>query len=129
MTQQFKMTSASLVPPATVDTRPSLSGLVRCAVDRVSTLAVFLLTLLIRGYQLTFSPAQTFLFGSVGGCRYTPSCSNYALDALREHGAAGGTVLAVKRICRCHPWGGCGHDPVPPKNSDSKIRTSKSITL
>jgi len=72
-----------------------------------------LLTLAIRAYQLTLSPLQTFLFGASGGCRYTPSCSAYAVEALQEHGALTGTVLAARRICRCHPWGGCGHDPVP----------------
>lgn len=77
---------------------------------------VRLMTLAIRGYQLIFSPAQTLLFGATGACRYTPSCSTYAVEALREHGAVPGTVLAAKRICRCHPWGGCGHDPVPPRN-------------
>jgi putative membrane protein insertion efficiency factor len=68
----------------------------------------------VRVYRLTISPAQAFLFGSTGGCRFTPTCSVYAMDAVREHGAVAGTVLATKRICRCHPWGGCGHDPVPP---------------
>jgi len=70
----------------------------------------------IRAYQLTISPAQVFLFGAGAGCRYTPSCSEYAAEALREHGMVKGTALAAKRICRCHPWGGCGHDPVPPRN-------------
>lgn len=74
-----------------------------------------ILLLAIRAYQLTLSPAQTFLFGALGGCRHTPTCSVYAMEALREHGAVAGTLLAAKRICRCHPWGGCGHDPVPPK--------------
>ncbi|MEI8291926.1 MAG: membrane protein insertion efficiency factor YidD [Verrucomicrobiota bacterium] len=69
----------------------------------------------IRVYRWTISPAQVFLFGSSGGCRFTPTCSVYALDAVREHGAATGTALAARRICRCHPWGGCGHDPVPEK--------------
>ncbi len=46
-------------------------------------------------------------------CRYEPSCSAYALDALRLHGAARGSWLAVRRIGRCHPWGGSGFDPVP----------------
>jgi hypothetical protein len=67
----------------------------------------------IRVYRWTISPAQTFLFGTGSGCRFTPTCSVYAIDALRGHGAVAGTVLAAKRICRCHPWGGCGHDPVP----------------
>ena len=69
----------------------------------------------VRVYRWTLSPAQTFLFGGVAGCRFTPTCSVYALDALQEHGAVAGTVLAARRICRCHPWGGCGHDPVPKK--------------
>ena len=71
------------------------------------------LLLAIRVYRLTISPAQTFLFGPTGGCRFTPTCSQYALDAIREHGALAGGWLAARRICRCHPWGHCGHDPVP----------------
>ena len=67
----------------------------------------------VRAYRLTVSPAQTFLFGAGSGCRFTPTCSQYALDAVREQGALTGTLLSAKRICRCHPWGGCGHDPVP----------------
>lgn len=47
-------------------------------------------------------------------CRYDPTCSAYAEKALREHGAFRGGWLAVKRISRCHPWGGSGYDPVPP---------------
>ncbi|ARU16866.1 membrane protein insertion efficiency factor YidD [Croceicoccus marinus] len=46
-------------------------------------------------------------------CRFTPSCSEYAIQALRKHGAIKGGWLATKRLLRCHPWGGCGHDPVP----------------
>jgi putative membrane protein insertion efficiency factor len=69
----------------------------------------------IRAYRLTISPAQSFLFGAGGGCRFTPTCSQFAMEAVREHGALTGSVLAVKRICRCQPWGGCGHDPVPKK--------------
>ena len=46
-------------------------------------------------------------------CRYTPTCSAYAVEALRKHGAIKGMGLAVKRILRCHPWGGSGYDPVP----------------
>ena len=48
-----------------------------------------------------------------GACRYTPSCSEYGLQALRTHGAFRGGYLTLKRILSCHPWGGHGHDPVP----------------
>jgi putative membrane protein insertion efficiency factor len=46
-------------------------------------------------------------------CRYTPTCSEYAMEAIRKYGALKGGWLAIKRISRCHPWGGHGHDPVP----------------
>lgn len=62
---------------------------------------------LVRGYQLAISP---FLPPS---CRFYPSCSEYTLEALRRHGAGKGSWLAVRRICRCHPWHPGGHDPVP----------------
>jgi putative membrane protein insertion efficiency factor len=62
---------------------------------------------LVRGYQLLLSPwLQT-------GCRYEPTCSGYALQALRRHGAAAGSYLAVHRLLRCHPFCSGGHDPVP----------------
>jgi hypothetical protein len=47
-------------------------------------------------------------------CRFEPSCSAYALDAIDAHGVLGGAWLTAKRLCRCHPWGGAGWDPVPP---------------
>lgn len=46
-------------------------------------------------------------------CRFTPTCSQYALEAIRKHGPVRGLWLAIKRILRCHPWGGSGYDPVP----------------
>jgi len=61
----------------------------------------------VRLYQLTLSSL------AVGGCRYAPSCSQYAIDALERHGALRGAWLALRRIARCHPWGGAGYDPVP----------------
>jgi len=73
----------------------------------------YILIGMVRLYRWTLSPAKTFLFGPLGQCRFTPSCSQYALDALKTHGAAAGSWLAVKRVCRCHPWNECGHDPVP----------------
>jgi putative membrane protein insertion efficiency factor len=69
----------------------------------------------IRTYRWTISPAQVFLFGPSAGCRFTPTCSQYALDAVRSRGAISGSWLAAKRICRCHPWGDGGHEPVSPK--------------
>ena len=51
-------------------------------------------------------------------CRYEPTCSKFALEALREHGAFRGTWLAARRIGRCHPWGGSGYDPVPDKTKN-----------
>jgi len=62
---------------------------------------------LIRVYQNTF--------GAVMGpvCRYEPSCSRYAVEALQRHGAFKGVYLATRRVCRCNPWGGRGYDPVP----------------
>ncbi len=67
-----------------------------------------LLILLVRGYQLIISP----LLGP--RCRFTPSCSCYAIDALRLHGPWRGVWLAARRIGRCHPLHPGGHDPVPP---------------
>ncbi|QBF30157.1 membrane protein insertion efficiency factor YidD [Thalassococcus sp. S3] len=67
----------------------------------------FLLSLPVRGYQLIFSPWVGF------NCRYQPTCSAYALDALQKHGGLRGGWLTLRRIARCHPWGGSGYDPVP----------------
>jgi len=72
-----------------------------------------ILILGVRLYRWTLSPAKAFLFGPACGCRFEPSCSAYAIEALHTHGALAGSWLALKRICRCHPWGGCGQDPVP----------------
>jgi len=63
--------------------------------------------LLIKIYQRVISP----ILGPQ--CRYTPTCSNYALEAFKKYGVFKGFWLAIKRIARCHPWGGSGYDPVP----------------
>jgi putative membrane protein insertion efficiency factor len=68
-----------------------------------------LLIVPIRGYQLFISPALP------PTCRFYPSCSAYAVEALRVHGAVKGVWLAVRRIGRCHPWHWSGYDPVPPR--------------
>jgi uncharacterized protein len=67
----------------------------------------------IRLYRWVISPAKTVVFGPAARCRFTPSCSAYALEAVRRHGALAGSWLALKRVARCHPWGECGEDPVP----------------
>lgn len=61
----------------------------------------------VRLYQLAVSPWMP------GACRYTPTCSSYAIDAIDGHGPVRGSWLAMKRLARCHPWGGYGYDPVP----------------
>lgn len=74
-----------------------------------------LLILIIKFYRLAISPVISFICGPGSGCRYEPTCSVYAIEAIRAHGAARGSVLAIRRLLRCHPWGGCGYDPVPQK--------------
>jgi len=67
----------------------------------------------VKSYQLAVSPALHAFGGPGCGCRYTPTCSHYALEALARHGALRGSALAARRILRCHPWGASGPDPVP----------------
>lgn len=64
---------------------------------------------LVRFYQLAISP------WTPAACRFTPTCSSYAIDALREHGAGRGVWLTLRRLSKCHPWGAYGFDPVPPR--------------
>ncbi|MFT5503278.1 MAG: putative membrane protein insertion efficiency factor [Gammaproteobacteria bacterium] len=70
-----------------------------------------LLTLIIKGYQILISPLMA------NHCRYTPSCSQYAVDAIEQHGPIRGLYLGTKRILRCHPWHQGGFDPVPTDNT------------
>jgi uncharacterized protein len=67
----------------------------------------FLFLGLVRFYQYTISPLTP------ASCRYTPTCSQYAIEAIQKYGPFKGGWLAMKRIARCHPWGGHGYDPVP----------------
>ena len=62
---------------------------------------------LVRAYQVILSPVLG------GRCRFAPSCSHYAIEAYERHGALRGTWLTLRRLLRCHPWGGSGFDPVP----------------
>jgi putative membrane protein insertion efficiency factor len=67
----------------------------------------YLLLKFVRFYQVAISPMLP------PRCRYAPTCSQYAVEALQKHGAYKGSMLALRRICRCHPFGGSGYDPVP----------------
>ena len=91
------MPLASIAAPADRAPRGEPSFAVRAA------LAV------LRTYQVLVSP----LFA--GACRYSPSCSDYMAEAMREHGFTRGAALGVMRLLRCHPFGGHGFDPVPPR--------------
>lgn len=86
--------------------------------------AQLLLVSLGRAYQKAVSPVLTAVFGPWGGgCRFSPTCSQFAIEAVQRHGAWPGSRLAVSRLCRCHPWGGCGHDPVPTRLPTRQPRT------
>ena len=75
----------------------------------IKDIIIFPFILLIKLYQLFISPLTP------ASCRYTPTCSQYTKEALQTHGLFKGGWLAIKRISSCHPWGGSGYDPVPPK--------------
>ena len=91
------MPPASIAAPAAHAQRAEPSLAVRAALA------------MLGAYKLLLSPLFT------GACRFTPSCSDYMAGALREHGLATGTWLGVRRLLRCHPLGGHGFDPVPPR--------------
>ena len=76
----------------------------------------WLLILPVYIYKYAISPLLP------GSCRHNPTCSTYAIEALKVHGPFRGMWLAVKRISRCHPWGTHGYDPVPPKKGNDKKR-------
>ncbi len=78
----------------------------------LSKMLAWPLIILVRTYRLTISPWLGI------NCRYDPTCSRYAIEALRTHGIFRGSALAVTRISRCHPWGGSGYDPVPDHKAD-----------
>ena len=74
---------------------------------KILNILAIVLIIPIKLYQVLISP----LLGS--SCRYSPTCSQYSIEAINKHGPFKGSWLAVKRISSCHPWGGSGHDPVP----------------
>ena len=78
--------------------------------------AARLLALPVRAYRLLLSPWLGH------ACRYQPTCSAYALEALERHGALRGGWLAARRLARCHPWGGAGYDPVPGADPEHDAR-------
>jgi putative membrane protein insertion efficiency factor len=80
--------------------------------NAVSKALAWPLILLVRFYRLAISPWLG------GNCRFDPTCSSYAIEALQVHGVIKGTWLAARRIGRCHPWGGSGYDPVPTSQKD-----------
>lgn len=73
-----------------------------------------LVALPVRFYRFVISPLLA------SNCRFQPTCSAYALEALERHGAVRGTVLTLRRLARCRPGGGSGHDPVPPAVKDQE---------
>lgn len=73
----------------------------------MSTLIKYIFLIFIKLYQYLISPLTP------ASCRFTPTCSQYATEAIRKHGPFRGGWLALKRISRCHPWGSSGYDPVP----------------
>jgi uncharacterized protein len=75
---------------------------------------VRLVVLLIRGYQVTIAPLLLDRTYNMPRCRFSPSCSRYAVDALTTQGLVRGSWLTLRRLLRCHPWNPGGYDPVPP---------------
>jgi len=80
----------------------------------ISKLCTFVIRTVIRFYQRILNPMLKVISGPGMGCRFSPSCSHYFLEAVETHGPGRGSWLGICRIFRCQPWGGCGHDPVPP---------------
>ena len=75
----------------------------------LNKIVIFPFILIIQAYQLVISP----MLGS--NCRFMPTCSHYTMESLQEYGLIKGTFLSIKRIGKCHPWGGHGYDPIPSK--------------
>lgn len=80
-----------------------------------------LIRILIRAYKCAVSPFLSWVSGPGLGCRFEPTCSVYFLEAVEAHGVCRGSWLGLKRLGRCQPWGGSGHDPVP-KHDHETVR-------
>lgn len=76
-----------------------------------------LVILPVKFYKKFISKPLHLLAGPNSGCRFTPSCSTYFIQAVETHGVIKGSLMGIWRILRCNPWGGYGHDPVPPKKT------------
>ena len=76
----------------------------------LNKIIIFPLLIIIKVYQLIISPILR------SNCRFLPTCSEYAIESLKSHGLIKGSILTIKRIGRCHPWGDHGYDPIPSKD-------------
>jgi putative membrane protein insertion efficiency factor len=107
MTAGWVLVTTVAVGTVVVATGAAIDRIRRRPADQPSTVARLLL-MLVGGYRRFISPALP------PSCRFTPSCSTYAVEAIMRHGAARGSWLTVRRLLRCGPWHPGGHDPVPP---------------
>lgn len=89
--------------------------------EKLKELIKKLMIFMIKSYQLTMSPRF-----SGGACRYTPTCSQYTLEAIEIHGILKGTYLGIRRIARCNPFFKGGYDPVPPKTEKKHKKRGKN---
>ena len=95
----------------------------RSLLSRVAHIPALTLIVLVRVYQRALSPALPVIFGPACGCRFTPTCSHYAIAALRERGLLVGLWLAAVRLLKCNPLHPGGDDPVPAARSRRRCRT------
>ncbi len=120
LSPQSSDTRPASAPSGAAGDRRSNNGLAA----RVLALPSAVLLAVIRLYQRVFSPALQFVAGPACGCRFAPTCSHYAAEAVREHGALAGTWLAVRRVVRCSPLSAGGYDPVPPRRTPRCARVA-----
>jgi len=106
-TSSYPAETSGIFPP-TSNFLPYFCNVLKHTVNKIIT---FPLVILIKFYQWFISPLLP------KNCRYEPTCSHYMVKALQVHGPVKGFWLGIKRISRCHPWGGSGYDPVPPNKS------------